>query len=255
MPFVNSTSLLMRVHMRGVTENVYVGLSEFSDMAFLLHFLRQGDTFVDVGANVGAYTILAAGGVGSRVIALEPIASTFGDLLRNIALNGLNERVVARMIAAGDRLGSVSFTNGPESTKNHVSVPGDNEPVVVVQIETLNAILEREDPSLIKVDVEGFEMQVMRGADEVLKRENLLAIIIEDNGSALRYSFEDAALATVIESFGFVRYTYEPFSRVLTEKRGTQAWRSRNSLYVREPALVLDRLRAAPPFTVNGYVI
>jgi hypothetical protein len=46
--------------MTGATGNLYVGLHEFEEMAFLLHFLRPGDLFADVGANVGSYTILAA---------------------------------------------------------------------------------------------------------------------------------------------------------------------------------------------------
>jgi hypothetical protein len=60
-PFVNDARLIVRPGMTGATGNVYVGLHEFEDMAFLLHYLRPGDLFVDVGANVGSYTVLAGG--------------------------------------------------------------------------------------------------------------------------------------------------------------------------------------------------
>ena len=60
-PFVNETKLLATPGMTGVTGNIYCGLAEFDDMAFVLHMLRADDLFVDVGANVGAYALLAGG--------------------------------------------------------------------------------------------------------------------------------------------------------------------------------------------------
>src|SRR5688572_299749 len=58
-PFVEQSRLLVTKGMKGATGNIYNGLVEFEDMAFILHVLRPGDSFADVGANVGAYTILA----------------------------------------------------------------------------------------------------------------------------------------------------------------------------------------------------
>jgi hypothetical protein len=56
--FVNGSKLLAAPGLTGATGNLYVGLHEFEEMAFALHFLRPGDLFADVGANVGSYTIL-----------------------------------------------------------------------------------------------------------------------------------------------------------------------------------------------------
>ena len=61
-------------------------------MAFVLHLLRPGEHFVDVGANVGSYIVLA--GVGqTRVTAVEPIPATFAHLQHSVALNGMNDHV------------------------------------------------------------------------------------------------------------------------------------------------------------------
>ena len=60
-PFVNNTSLIVRPGMTGATGNVYCGLHEFEDMALVLHALRSRDLFVDIGANVGSYTVLGGG--------------------------------------------------------------------------------------------------------------------------------------------------------------------------------------------------
>lgn len=57
--------------MTGATGNIYVGLHEFEDMAFLLHVLRRTDLFVDVGANIGSYTILAGGAAGAKLLLNE----------------------------------------------------------------------------------------------------------------------------------------------------------------------------------------
>ncbi|HRX63317.1 MAG TPA: hypothetical protein P5260_19180 [Candidatus Competibacter sp.] len=70
----------------GATGNVYVGLHEFEDMAFVLHFLRAGKLFVDIGANVGSYTMLATACVKARCIAFEPGANGFAWLERNVRL-------------------------------------------------------------------------------------------------------------------------------------------------------------------------
>jgi FkbM family methyltransferase len=80
-------------------------------MAFVLHVLRQSDKFIDVGANVGSYTVLAAGAVGSRAFAVEPIPTTFGFLRRNVELNGLGERVRCLQGGLSDRRTTLRFTS------------------------------------------------------------------------------------------------------------------------------------------------
>ena len=75
--FAGNTSLLVKKGMTGATGNIYFGLHEFEEMSFLLHFLNEADTFYDVGANIGSYTILAAGVCGAKVCSFEPVPSTF----------------------------------------------------------------------------------------------------------------------------------------------------------------------------------
>ena len=76
-PWVDSTSLDKETGMTGATMSFYCGLHDVADMAFVFHFLRPGDGFLDVGANVGIYTILASGAAQARTLALEPIPATF----------------------------------------------------------------------------------------------------------------------------------------------------------------------------------
>src|SRR5688572_25821870 len=94
-PFVHDTMLLVNRRVAGDEMNLLTGLGEFAEMAFVLHLLRPQDLFADVGANIGSYSILASGVSGAHSIAVEPVPETYGMLLRNIALNGLQHLVNA----------------------------------------------------------------------------------------------------------------------------------------------------------------
>jgi hypothetical protein len=117
--WIGGTRFAARRGMTGITGNIYAGLHEFSDMAFVLHFLRPHDLFVDVGANVGSYTILASGVVGCRTVAFEPDPEAAAALERNVALDRIAERVETRRAAVGDRDGTIRFSVGLD-TVNHV---------------------------------------------------------------------------------------------------------------------------------------
>ncbi|TAF74513.1 MAG: hypothetical protein EAZ53_09020 [Bacteroidetes bacterium] len=108
--FTDRAKLIIKKGMTGATGNLYFGLHEFEDMAFLLHFLRKEDLFVDAGANVGSYTVLASAHVGCKSISVEPILSTFQNLFANIAINQMSDKVIALNIGLGKEGGTMLFT-------------------------------------------------------------------------------------------------------------------------------------------------
>src|SRR5665647_306501 len=120
--WIGGTKLAVRRGMTGATGNIYAGLHEFADMAFVLHFLRSVDLFADVGANIGSYTILASGVVGCHAIAFEPDPDAAASLKRHIKLNKIENRVEVRATAVGERAGIVQFSTGLD-TMNHVVDP------------------------------------------------------------------------------------------------------------------------------------
>ena len=75
-PWIGGQRLSIRRGMRGATGNIYVGLHEFADMMLTLNFLREGDLFLDIGANVGSYTVLASGICRAVTWAFEPDPGT-----------------------------------------------------------------------------------------------------------------------------------------------------------------------------------
>jgi FkbM family methyltransferase len=240
LPFVEQTRLLTTRGMTGATGNWYCGLHEPNEMAFLLHLLRADDRFMDVGANIGSYTVLSAGVVGAITIAVEPVPSTFESLMRNIAINNLQERVQGCQCGLSERRGSMKFTSGLDTT-NHVLGPNEQAPSVDVGVTTVDELVGKDIPALIKIDVEGYELPVLKGAENTLGHRGLLAVILEINGSGLRYSVRDDELIGHMGRFDFERYSYDPFSRQLEAPNEAQS----NAVFVRDMETVSQRLASA----------
>lgn len=249
LPFVEDVGLLVRPGMTGATGNVYCGLHEFEDMALVLHALRPDDLLVDIGANVGSYSMLG-GAAGATVLAIEPIPSTFSWLARNIGVNGLGERVRALNLGLGCDEALLHFTGGLD-TVNHVLAAGESaEGVLEVPVRTLDAVLDGRSPTLIKIDVEGFETQVLAGAERALADPGLLAVIMELNGSGARYGFDENALHRELLGRGFATYRYHPLERALEPLHGAKSG-SGNTVYLRDAALLAERVRTARKFRLG----
>lgn len=239
-PFVDDSVLVAESGMLGATGNIYCGLHEFADMAFVLHVLRPEDGFVDVGANIGSYSVLAGGVVGSRSLAFEPVPSTYEKLQRNLRINGLCERVKAIRVAAGSTSGSIQFTADRDSM-NQVVTPGYPGETIEVPTDSLDSLLEHFDAFLWKIDVEGYEETVLKGAGHVLQRPSLNAVLMEA---------DSASLAATMGAAGFVRASYDPFRRLLSSAAGSA--REGNNLWIRRWDEIAERCRAARSFKVAG---
>jgi FkbM family methyltransferase len=253
-PFVGATRLLVHPGMKGATGNVFCGLHEYEDMAFVLHALREGDLFVDIGANVGSYTVLAAGAAGAECVCFEPHPTTHAHLLDNLRLNDLEGRVTARNIALGATSSSVALTAGLDAM-NHV-VAGGEEAVAAIEVpvETLDAVLAGAAPVIVKIDVEGFETEVLDGAPLTMRSPALLAVLMELNGSGLRYGHDEDRLHARMLEWGFVPARYDPQRRSLepVASRGAEAG---NTLYIRDLDALRERVRSAPRHAVQGQLL
>lgn len=212
-------------------------------MAFVLHLLRPGDHFVDVGANVGSYTILAAGAVRARVTAVEPIPETFAKLERNVSLNALGTLVSCHRMGLSDSEGNLRFTSTLD-TVNHVVADGESGSGIDVPVMRLDELVAGRAPVLMKIDVEGHELAVLRGGRKTLSNPRLLAVIMETNGSGARYGVSDDQLRAEMRQFGFEPCDYDPFLRCLVDVMRP----SPNTVFVRNREQVQRRVREAPRF-------
>lgn len=256
--FVGSAVLFAKPGMTGATGNVYVGLHEFEDMSFVLHALRPDDIFADVGANIGAFTVLASAVVGARSVAFEPADQAYGWLCRNIAINGIGERVRTRQAAVGSKSGTVSFTQNLDSV-NHVATDEETEAsrevTARIPILTLDEAFGDEVPAIMKIDVEGFEAEVIRGGSRVLGNQRLQGIVMELNGSGARYGHDETALLSRLGEFGFAPYAYAPLERRLSPLGSGVRALPGNVILLRDATAMGARLTDAPRRNVRGHLL
>jgi len=248
--WVNGSRMIVHAGDDGLTGNIYCGLHEFAEMAYLLHVVTPDDLFVDVGANAGAYTVLACAVRGARGCCLEPVPSTFVRLMDTLSINGLSGRVEALNVGASDAEGELWFTSD-ENCTNHVVPAGERrDGDVQVKVRPLDAVLADRRPSVLKIDVEGFETFVLAGASATLRQPSLHSVIMELNGSVKRYGLGEDAILKTMAGYGFEACSYEPFSRMLTPLGDVRS-RSSNTVFVRDVPQTERRLKASPPIAVG----
>lgn len=242
LPFVNNSVIVTEVSMTGATGNFYCGLDEFADMAFVLHFLRQGDLFLDLGANVGSYTILASGVVGARTICCEPVPSTFTRLMRNIKINEIEDITKPLQVVVGCDDKEVRFSIDRD-TVNSVVEESYEGLTVSVPSSSLDKLLQFESPSLWKVDVEGYELAVLNNARCALLNPELKAVLLEG---------QSEMISDIMVKCGFAKALYDPMSRSLVVEKGTFLSNGQNQLWVRDVDFVIHRCGSSEKYKING---
>jgi FkbM family methyltransferase len=239
-PFIEGTRLIASPGETGVTGNIYYGLAEYEDMRFTLDLLRPGDGFLDLGANVGVYSILASGVCHARSIAVEPIAQTAERLALNVRLNGLDRLISVHQIGVSFEAGTLSFTTDKDTT-NHVKTDGMG--AVDIEVDTVDHLVMGNCPKLIKLDVEGYEPAVLKGAKHTLADPELLALIVEINGGFSTYGYNLADVLMPLHEAGFFATHYEPRTGKLTPKTVKTNSASGNTIFVRDIASTQRILR------------
>ena len=243
--FVNQSRLIVKKGMTGATGNIYTGLQEFEDMSFVLHLLRKDDVMIDIGANIGSYTILAGAVIGAKTFSFEPIPETFRCLIDNVNINGIFNKVKCYNIGIADKNGILKFTSNLDTT-NHVIINDsfikniDN--IIDVPVRKLDTIISGCNPLLIKIDVEGFELQVLKGADEILKSKSLLAVIIE--------TFSKNNMNKQMSKYGFKPFMYNSFNRKILPF-DSKISTSNNTIYIKDIEKVKERIKSAPKFLID----
>lgn len=251
MPFVNETRLIVSPGQVGATGNLYVGLHDYAEMTLVLHLLRDGDFFMDIGANVGSYTVLAAGVAGAHCISVEPVPATFDVLLDNVNLNRLQDRVRSLNIGLGEASGQLTFSTNQDAM-NHVlldrSATADNQ--IEVPVSTVDEEVGEVVPVMMKIDVEGFELPVLHGAHKTLSKQELLVVVLETNGSGESYGYGDAMVHRSMREYGFSAVNYDPTKREIT-MMPQETWNHGNTIYMRDLETIKERIAAAREFRLG----
>ncbi len=200
----------------GESVPTYGNPPDYWETTLLTSVLRPGDVFVDVGANSGIYTLLAVE-CGAEVIALEPGTAARGLLLDNLRLNDCTDRVRVHASAAGRQAGSTQFTLGTH-VLNHIvdpsaAAPAPNDALFplarptgyeTVEVVTIDELVGDRTIMAMKIDVEGFEQDVIEGAQRALREHRIGYLQIESNDlSTTHFGRSAAPVWSILRSSGY----------------------------------------------------
>jgi FkbM family methyltransferase len=212
-------------------------LKEPETVAWIEQFVRPGEVVFDIGANVGAYSLVVDRAMQGtcKVYAFEPSFSNFAQLSRNVALNGSEGRVVPVLVALSDVGGLVAFNYSSLAPGAALHVLGDSadhldrpfipafsQPVLSYRMDDFIEQFALAAPNHIKLDVDGVELKVLHGATRALAHPALRSVLVEVEPARP----ELAAIQSLLVANGFSlhgRYPHGP-----TENSTT------NLVYVRE---------------------
>ena len=171
---------------------------------------KEGDVLFDIGANVGLYSIYAAKN-GIRVLAFEPESQNFALLNRNLFLNNLADQVFGLNVAISDRDGmdylfmpdfqpGGALNNVGEAVDLHHKkfTPHFKQGVITFSLDSFITRYPDHFPTHIKIDVDGLESKIIRGAEKTLRNPKLKSLLIEINENLP----EDREICAFIEGLG-----------------------------------------------------
>ena len=180
-----------------VSGALHFGVYEKAETRFFQSACRDGMTFLDVGANLGYYTALAARAVGpnGRVLAVEPDPDSFGYLEQTIAANAVGN-VEAFPVAASDAPATLPlYISTDNRGDNRLYASGEDRPQVEVAARPLDALLREnkiDTVDLIKIDVQGYEPKVIAGLRETITSSPNLTLLTEFWPQGIDEAGEDA---------------------------------------------------------------
>lgn len=251
--------LIVEKHYHATRSHYFFGLQEFEDELFAINLLRENELFVDIGANVGMFSIMVTATTGARVIAIEPSPSSSRAFKRHILLNDLMDRITLIEACAGNA-NDKAFIMNTVAMENFIVLEGDNlaPGMVKVPMIRIDDVVDGTIPCVMKMDIEGFELQALKGAMHLLGCDTLQAITVEIAHLSNRFGVSPDETHNFIAGFGFAAVRYDPLTRMLTplDRRSvTNRDPFSNTIYVRNLDWARARLSAAPRRHLRKFTI
>lgn len=241
--------LILRCHPRSNSaSNVhyFTPFYDYDEMHLLAAVLRPGGHFVDVGANIGTYSLLAASIVGTqgRVTAFEPAEPAASRLEENARINALEHIIRVHRRAAGREPGRMQMTSAADVSNTLVLETHSRRPTRAVDIVALDDVVA--DPDAVKIDVEGFETQTLLGMRRVLTGPRPPMLLVEVTPHLLgRAGSSPTELAAILTRAGYDLYTCDWRARRLTRVRvSDDDVRQINAVAIRSDVLADTAARA-----------
>jgi FkbM family methyltransferase len=200
-------------HPSALSSTLWIGVHDrIKDERVLESILKPGDNFVDIGANIGSLTLKAASLIGpaGSVVGIEAHPRTFRFLKHNVGINPF-QNITLHNCALGEQAGTLHFADQSADDQNCIvgDSAGNSIPVKVRALDDL----ELGDINLLKIDVEGYEKFVYRGASRTLKRTQAIYFECWDR-HCKRYGYLPQEVLGLLKSLGFKLFLTDGENRV-----------------------------------------
>ena len=189
---------------------LYNVLMDWPEFPFLEKYLRPGDTVIDIGANIGVYSLWISRFVGikGKIIAFEPARECFTRLVRQCAQNGLTQ-IVPENLAVSSKSGNIQLTSGRD-LENYIAVnnlPSETlQHVEAISLDSYLKAVSIDEVSFLKIDVEGAEPLVLEGADLSLREQRIALIQFEVGEHWARYGYHLVDVTNKLKHFGYIPF-------------------------------------------------
>jgi FkbM family methyltransferase len=224
---------------------------EQEEITFISRYLKGGDVFIDVGSNIGLYSLLASLIVGKKgkIIAIEPGKQTYSRLLENIQLNNF-QNIHALNCALSDKNEEKEFyvdKSGFDAWNSFAKPSAGNylekETVNAQTLDSLVKVFMLPCVDMIKIDVEGWEVPVLMGAKETLSQKNAPVLMVEfTEQNAKNAGFSCKELFEKGEEYGYVWYKYNSQYNELSEVKLKNDYPYENLVAAKDIDMVKSKL-------------
>jgi FkbM family methyltransferase len=229
------------------------GIDEPHEVALFRRLVPPGGVVIDVGANIGQYTLIAAqlAGPSGRVFAFEPDPVNAAALQRSVARNGFHDRVELLRLAVAASGGQAAFEVAPDRTRSRLRPNtvgnGDSDNVVSVRKVALDDFADERGLNrldLLKIDVEGADLDVLRGAERLIRHLRPMLMVECEPDWLLAHGERPEALLAFVEELGY-GYCFVNARGVFPRAPTTPGERGGNLICTPAASVDADRLRDA----------
>jgi FkbM family methyltransferase len=205
---------------------IYEGFEQ-EETDYIIKTLKKGDVFVDIGTNIGLFSLMASKIVGEegKVLCFEPSPVTFSRLKENIGLNDF-KNVEIKNIGLSDSKGELTFyvSNNGHDAWNSFAPSQDNKlessiqvPVSTLDIELIN--IDKNKIKLVKIDVEGWEKFVLFGGKDFLVNFNPIVMVEFTEANTFNAGYPVYEIYDIMQDLGYVWYRISKGELIKEDKK------------------------------------
>ncbi len=205
-PLTSKTKLYCRPSSSYAGLIIYQRFPEYPEMAFLEQIMLPSDICLDIGANIGGVTMLMAEPLTTgHVYAFEPAIECHPDFQNSVVLNHYESKVSLNPEVISDKNGKINFVIESHSEVNHLAT-SNTELGQVLPTITLDTFCKRHKLSqvdIVKIDVEGAEIKVLKGAIKLLQSQQIAVLVLELNSRGSLFGSSPSQTAAYLRMYGY----------------------------------------------------